>query len=547
MRVEGTGEPVAGARVRVDLGTRDLRGDFREAVTDADGRYSIPLPEGNARPLFFDPPPGYWLPDPGKHWKFFAVTPQQPVYRKDYLLRRGTAWTFRLTRGPKKEPVVHGFASTYQVPGDSIISVNARTDSRGEATLTLPDEAGKVGIILSAWDEGRVLLRMEWGHGIRPPWKGCSLEAGPERRIQLIDAAGGTVTIRGPVDVSTVEHPTLVTASLPEVDPGSYGRITGTVIDQEGRPIAGATVTIYFQHRQGGAISARDEHTVRSDAQGRFVLRSIPRTSREDDSRKLSVVVYKDGYAGGDTDVFEFKPDPDGTQVVGPIRLNPGFSLIGRVVDPEGRPVVGALIEPTGTWAESANSHRSGPDGLFTIPNLGGGTIRVNFTFGNLHVAGTYVVDGKPKPIAVQLRPTTERPAAAVAPPARPRLLQVGELAPNWIVRGWTDGKERSIVELRGRVVCLDFWKLRSGEMFLPALDRLAPEVRAPWGCLPVHHPGRDHGADPAALRVEEGLAGLGDRCRARRPDRRGDDRPHVRSLGLPLELPDRSIGQGGL
>ena len=254
VRVEGTGEPVAGARVRVDLGTRDLRGDFREAVTDADGRYSIPLPEGNARPLFFDPPPGYWLPDPGKHWKFFAVTPQQPVYRKDYLLRRGTAWTFRLTRGPKKEPVVHGFASTYQVPGDSIISVNARTDSRGEATLTLPDEAGKVGIILSAWDEGRVLLRMEWGHGIRPPWKGCSLEAGPERRIQLIDAAGGTVTIRGPVNVSTVDHPTLVTASLPEVDPGSYGRITGTVIDQEGRPIAGATVTIYFQHRQGGAI-----------------------------------------------------------------------------------------------------------------------------------------------------------------------------------------------------------------------------------------------------------------------------------------------------
>ena len=84
VRVEGTGEPVAGARVQVDLGTRDLSGDFREAVTGPDGRYTIALPEGNARPLFFTPPPGYWLPDAASHWKFFAVTPQQPVYRKDY-------------------------------------------------------------------------------------------------------------------------------------------------------------------------------------------------------------------------------------------------------------------------------------------------------------------------------------------------------------------------------------------------------------------------------------------------------------------------------
>jgi hypothetical protein len=61
VRVEGTGEPVAGARVQVDLGTKDLMGDFREAVTDAGGLYTVPLPEGNARalPSFFHLPPGY--------------------------------------------------------------------------------------------------------------------------------------------------------------------------------------------------------------------------------------------------------------------------------------------------------------------------------------------------------------------------------------------------------------------------------------------------------------------------------------------------------
>ena len=84
VRVEGTGEPVAGARVQVELGSRDLSGDFVEAVTDKDGRYLISLPEGNARPLFFTPPRGYWLPEPSKHWRFFAVTPREPVHREDY-------------------------------------------------------------------------------------------------------------------------------------------------------------------------------------------------------------------------------------------------------------------------------------------------------------------------------------------------------------------------------------------------------------------------------------------------------------------------------
>ena len=108
VRVEGTGEPVAGARVQVDLGSKDFGGDFREAVTDAEGWYTIPLPEGNARPLFFSPPPGYWLPEPARHCQFFAVTPQQPVYRKDYEVRRGTAWTFRLTRGPSRSRSCRG-------------------------------------------------------------------------------------------------------------------------------------------------------------------------------------------------------------------------------------------------------------------------------------------------------------------------------------------------------------------------------------------------------------------------------------------------------
>jgi hypothetical protein len=43
------------------LGSTDLRNDIREAVTDADGRYTITLPEGNAQAFFVALPPGFYL------------------------------------------------------------------------------------------------------------------------------------------------------------------------------------------------------------------------------------------------------------------------------------------------------------------------------------------------------------------------------------------------------------------------------------------------------------------------------------------------------
>ncbi len=345
VRVAGTGEPVAGARVQVDLGTKDLSGDFREAVTDAEGRYTIPLPEGNARPLFFTPPPGYWLPEPARSYEFFAVTPQQPVYRKDYEVRRGTPWTFRLTRGPKREPVVPGFVSSYALPGDFSILIREKTDPGGYATVTLPDEAAHLTISLSSQDrgEGMALVKLGWGHGFRPAAiKGFKhLDEPGEPRFQLTDEAGGTATVAGPVEVSVKDGKVLVAAALPELDPRAFGRIAGTVVAPDGRPIAGATVTLYCQYRSWGSISGRDEHKVRTDARGRYVLPSVARRSYEGDRPKLSVVVYKEGYAGTDTDTFEFQPGDDGTQAVDPIRLRPGLSLTGKVVDPDGRPAVG--------------------------------------------------------------------------------------------------------------------------------------------------------------------------------------------------------------
>jgi RNA polymerase sigma factor (sigma-70 family) len=496
VRVEGTGEPVAGARVQVDLGTKDLSGEFRDAATDTNGRYTIPLPQGSARPLFFTPPPGYWLPEPSKHSQFFAITPQEPVYRKDYEVRRGLIWTFRLTRGPMHEPVVPGFVSSYALPGDFSISIREKTDPGGYATVTLPDEAVRVTISLSPKDreEGMALVKLDFSHGFRPAAIkvvnpiGVLSEPG-EKRFRLTDVAGGTATIAGPVEVDVRDGKVILSANLPEPDPRSSGRIAGTVVDENGRPVASATVTLYSQYRQWGSISGRADHKVRSDAQGRFVLPSVAKRNYEGDRPRLSVIVYKDGYAGVDTDTFEFKPGDDGTQTVDPIRLGPGLSLHGKVVDPEGRPVVGAEIDITGGWAKMANTHRSGPEGRFTIPDLGRGVASVWCRFGTLQGGGSFVVDGKSEPVTVALRPAP-RPGAVAAAQPPPRLLKAGEIAPNWVVRAWIDGKDRSIGELRGRVIVLDFWSLRSGEMTLGALDRLRAKFE-PRGVvfLSIHTP----------------------------------------------------------
>ena len=113
------------------------------------------------------------------------MTPQQPVYRKDYEVRRGSVWMFRITRGPKQEPVVQGFAHSYHLPGDSSITFNAKTDPEGYAIVTLPDEAVKVTISLSSkdMDDGR-LVKLDKGHGFRTgALKGVSGSTDPESLV----------------------------------------------------------------------------------------------------------------------------------------------------------------------------------------------------------------------------------------------------------------------------------------------------------------------------------------------------------------------------
>jgi hypothetical protein len=100
VRLEGTGEPVAGATVDVMIADsgQGHRGANRTALSGADGRYTVDLPPGSARSWTLIPPIGYWAPYDLLSFEEFVVSKDEPVHRKDYLLRRGSIWDFHITR-----------------------------------------------------------------------------------------------------------------------------------------------------------------------------------------------------------------------------------------------------------------------------------------------------------------------------------------------------------------------------------------------------------------------------------------------------------------
>ena len=209
------------------------------------------------------------------------------------------------------------------------------------------------------------------------------------------------------------------------------------------------------------------------------------------------MVVTKDDYAGVNSPSIAL---PQGTDdlplVLDPVRLSPGVSLSGKVVDPQGRPVAGTWVEIRGSYALRGQSVRTDEQGRFRVPNLPIGPVSLYFEYGPLFAMGKYLADGTADDIEIRLRPTAEvlakRPEVATPePPA------VGTPAPPLQVSTWTDGKPRSLADYKGKVVLLDFWGVWCGPCIngMPSLERLKQKYE-PRGVvfLSIHTPGEDIG-----------------------------------------------------
>ena len=134
--------------------------------------------------------------------------------------------------------------------------------------LTLPTE-GRRGLRLSLYEsaperfracEGALEISLEWEPGFRPD----ELEAigrldGDGRRFRLVDAGSRSATIRVPDSVEPIDEDgrLVVRVAMPERSLGDLGALTGQVLDDRGRPLGGARVTLSTMWAKGCAARTR--------------------------------------------------------------------------------------------------------------------------------------------------------------------------------------------------------------------------------------------------------------------------------------------------
>jgi RNA polymerase sigma factor (sigma-70 family) len=526
VRVEGTGEPVQGAELKIQLG--DLTGSshlerIRRVTSGKDGQFFADLPSGQASTWGVVAPAGYWAPasKPGSD-ETFVLSPAQPTHHKDYLVRRGIAWPFRLTMGADQRPARDG--SVDASIADAIL--RNEIDASGLAYLTLPSKGGSVTAYVSTDRRMQrrypssvpVAIPLEWARGFRPDAVRKVERLGG--RFRLTDDAGRVTTIgdsgrvvidqtgrtatrpeAGRVEPIITGGQLVIVVNLPESESIAAGDLAGQVIDDQGRPIDGVLVSPAFHihegGRGGGVFPDDAENRAVTDQNGKFLIRGIRCPVLYGRRTTFSLVVRKEGYASLETPEFSAQPGKaDALRVLDPIRLEPAVSLTGTVVDPEGRPAAGVWVTPLGSFGLRGQSTRTDTEGKFTVRNLPKGLIEVAFQYGPLEAAGEYLADGVADEVKIQLRPKDATPTPVkAARPTTPQPPALGHPAPPLQVVGWTDGKSRSLVDYRGKVVFLDFWGIWCGACLneMPNLERLKQKYE-PRGVvfLSIHTPGEE-------------------------------------------------------
>jgi len=511
VRVEGTGEPVDGAKLRLMLG--DAGGgavqNEQVVVTGVDGRFSVEMVAGNASVFLNEPPAGYWVPTNQKFSESFVFGPDHPLIEREYHVRKGTIWRVRFTRGAEALP--HAGCIVGSNP-TGLFSASA--DDEGQGRLTLPAEGGKVtlrvqeGEPLAPVNTGFLPLNLEWDPNFQPDEleEVVRLE-GNDRRFRLTDADAKSATLQGPDSIEPVKENggLVIRVALPGRSAQDVSAIAGQVVDADGRPIPGAHVAIAMG---GGRVSSNHLwHQTTTDSQGRYRLREIPRRTIDGKPLRVTLIVSKEGYVGIQSPPLSLSGDgSQKPQVIPPIRLDRGVSLSGVVVDHRGQPAAGAWVRANYFvrlgQPGAIQSVKTDENGRFTIRDVPRHLTQLAAFHGEIHRSIMFLADGSPDEARIEL-PTgpPEFPAniAALraAPPDPPAL---GQPAPELEVGTWSDQRAHTLVGEQGKVVVLYFWGIGFDPSVcaLPALGRLAREYE-PRGAvfLAIHNAERE----PEAVR----------------------------------------------
>ena len=114
-------------------------------------------------------------------------------------------------------------------------------------------------------------------------------------------------------------------------------RLAGRVVDPAGEPVAGARVNLSAERQRGGAMSMRMAGNTTSDDEGRFLFEEV-------EPGTLRVMASAEGRQPAELAGVQAVPGRDIADLE--LVLAPGATVSGRVLDAEGRPAAGVMVQP---------------------------------------------------------------------------------------------------------------------------------------------------------------------------------------------------------
>ena len=456
------------------------------ADTDGNGRYSMEVPIGNVRVGTPRLPPGYWT---DTFFQSALTSPATPVLTRDYTVHRGPVW--RCARDATQNvPVQRLTCVVSRLEENKHASTFCDTDAQGIASITLPGLRGEFRLVVADWNQpykwetkpAQITIengfRFEEISEIKP--------AGRHDSFEIKDKNGKLATLRG-ARAALDRGRVLIDFDLVPLDLSAGGEIVGTVTDETGKQIAGARVQLV---RGSKGASAMSTLTAMSGADGRFAITNAIAPGHREPGEQWGVVVLKDGYAGADSALRDAPADFKSRLDFGALRCRQENRFVSALAS-DGKPAVGAWIEPNGSYAVRNQVTTTDARGECVIQNLPQGIVRLNASYGDSYAGAVAVVGDPDAQVTLRLKPMpSTKPASAKRIVVEP--IKTGACAA-LRVTGWADGKTRSLDDYRGKVVVLDFWGTWCSACInaLPAMKTLHAKYQGrDVVCLSIHSAG---------------------------------------------------------
>ncbi len=245
--------------------------------------------------------------------------------------------------------------------------------------------------------------------------------------------------------------------------------LSGCVTGPAGQPIAGAPVmqTVWtFDSGSGGVVA-------NTDAQGRYALTGLWPDLR------YSVGVTAKGFGQAYTQQLQLRPGE--ARELAPLVLKfADRSVTGRVVDENGDPMVGAQVNLDGR--DSAQQYQAADSaGKFRFDGVVDEKVRVSAYRPGCHWAEKHVPAGSSDVILVLTKERDTKSSDAGAAVKEQFDALKGQPAPPLHAVAWINSPPRTMAQLRGKVVLIDFWGIGCGPCVaaLPGVQRAADQLAA--------------------------------------------------------------------